>query len=125
MENRFVIPLIVILIKHHHRLVGRAMLGLQRLGPETPEVRFLMKQLAKRISESDRTVMTSSAIADSIYGLQGIYLYVFYIYTKLYLHLNVYMNVDTYTHTYLFMFKNVCFFKYIQLYIHNYIRPHI
>jgi hypothetical protein len=41
------------------------------LGPETVEVRYLMKQLAKRISESDRTRLTSSAIADSLFGLQG------------------------------------------------------
>jgi hypothetical protein len=30
-----------------------------------------MRQLAKRISESDRTKLTSAAIADAIFGLQG------------------------------------------------------
>jgi hypothetical protein len=51
--------------------IGRALLGLQRLGSDTPEVRYLLKQLTKRIEESDRTRMTAAAIADSLYGLQG------------------------------------------------------
>ena len=40
-------------------------------GPETVEVRYLMKQMAKRIAESDRTRLTSSAISDALFGLQG------------------------------------------------------
>ncbi len=51
--------------------IGRALLGLQRLSPDSNEIKFLIKQLTRRIAESDRTRMTGVAIADSVYGLQG------------------------------------------------------
>jgi hypothetical protein len=51
--------------------IGRAMLGLQRLSADSIEVRSLLKQLTKRIAESDRIKLTAASISDSLYGLQG------------------------------------------------------
>lgn len=51
--------------------IGRAMLGLQKFSVDTPEIKLLIQQLTKRIAESDRTRLTSAAIADSLYGLQS------------------------------------------------------
>ena len=58
-------------LSHTHSLS----LSLPHTGPETVEVRYLMKQMAKRISESDRTRLTSSAISDCLFGLQGTYVF--------------------------------------------------
>jgi hypothetical protein len=57
-----------VLLSQH---IGRAMLGLQRLSPDAPEVKVLLKEFTKRLAASDRTRMTATAIADSLYGLQG------------------------------------------------------
>lgn len=57
---------------------------------------------------------------DSIYGLQGKYLFMFHIFINLYLHLNIYKNIDINTHTCLFMYENVRIFKYVHLYNPSY-----
>ena len=36
------------------------------------EVRYLIKQLTKRIAASDRTRMTSADMSDALFGLQGL-----------------------------------------------------
>lgn len=51
--------------------IGRALFGLQRFSAEPPEVRYLLKQLTKRIADSDRTRMTGQAIGDALFGMQG------------------------------------------------------
>ena len=56
-------------LKSQH--IGKSLLGLQGMDPETPEVKYLLKEITKRIAQSDRTKLTSTAIADSLYGLQG------------------------------------------------------
>ena len=70
------IPLVVLLTlfsSSHLSISNPSLLSLfsSLTGPETVEVRYLMKQLARRIAESDRTRLTSTAIADSLFGLQG------------------------------------------------------
>jgi len=51
--------------------IARAMLGFQRFSADYPEIRNLLRQLTKRIAESDRTRLTAAAIADSVHALQS------------------------------------------------------
>jgi hypothetical protein len=51
--------------------VARALMGLTRCSADSKEVRFLVGQLARKLEESDRLRMTSAAIADAVYGIQG------------------------------------------------------
>jgi len=38
--------------------------------PVVTQVRALLRQLARRVADSDRTRLTAGAIADALYGLQ-------------------------------------------------------
>lgn len=51
--------------------ISKALMGFRCFDAESPEVKSLVKQMTIRIKESDRTKMTAQAIADSLYGLQG------------------------------------------------------